>query len=40
MKTEQQICEQHLIAHSNQQDDGRFDFRLPNKDGFQATWIF
>ena len=31
MTTEQQVCEQHFITHTTQQDDGRFVFRLPTK---------
>ena len=29
--TEQQVCEQHFITHTTQQDDGRFVVRLPTK---------
>jgi len=29
--TEQQVCEQHFITHTSQQDDGRFVVRLPTK---------
>jgi len=28
---EQQVCEQHFITHTTQQQDGRFVFRLPTK---------
>jgi len=31
MTKEQQVCEQHFIIHTAQQDDGRFVFRLPTK---------
>jgi len=31
MTTEQQVCEHHFITHTTQQDDGRFDVRLPTK---------
>jgi len=29
--TEQEVCEQHFITHTTQQDDGRFVVRLPTK---------
>jgi len=31
MTTEQEACEQHFITHTTQQQDGRFDVRLPKK---------
>jgi len=31
MTTQQQFCEQHVITHTTQQDDGGFVFRLPTK---------
>jgi len=31
MTAEQQVCEQHFITHTTQQQDGRFVVRLPTK---------
>ena len=31
MTTQQLFCEQHVITHTTQQDDGGFVFRLPTK---------
>ena len=31
MTAEQQACEEHFLAHTTQQQDGRFVVRLPTK---------